>query len=471
MFFALPAEALERGQEETAPTGSLFGDGRGFLLAGDPLGEGAESAPPVATAPRRFLAAAGEVVLLEVLPWGFYRYLDKDDSARISWATIRQNFRTGFKYDRDHFRVNQSSHPYHGGLYFDAARSNGYGFWGSSAFALAGSLAWECCMENTAPSVNDLVNTTLGGMTRGEVAHRMSVLILDNTAGGADRLWREIAAAVINPVGALNRLLRGEMTRDFPNPDDRFPHGFSLSADLGYRRIGGDASHPDQWVLSLSALYGDPFAGDIRNPFDTFWVGIDLNSPGGTAISRVEERGILKGWELTDPTSGVRHIFGFSQEYEYLNNRSQVFGAQMFGAGVLSRFQFRPGFLAVTDVTALAIPLAGIQTTDFENPQTGRNYDYAPGVGVRAEGRIYVGGREVLGGGYGIVYASTANGVSKSNTLQFFRAVARLPLRGPISVGAAYAWYSRKTAYSGFAEPPRKQDEARLFVNWVFPSR
>jgi hypothetical protein len=223
----------------------------------------------MAAARKRFLPAAAGVVLLEVLPWAFDRYVNKSDFSNISFDTIRENFKTGFRYDRDHFRVNQSSHPYQGGLFFDAARSNGYGFWESGVFALAGSLIWECCMENTAPSINYLVNTTLGGMTRGEVAHRMSVLILDNTASGANRAWREVAAAILNPVGAVNRLLRGDMTHDRPNPEDRFPGGFSLSADGGYRRTSGDGEHLDQGSLSVSALYGNPFACDIRNPFDT----------------------------------------------------------------------------------------------------------------------------------------------------------------------------------------------------------
>lgn len=467
-LLAGPVAAQDTGGPETAGrVGSLFGDRAGLLLPD--LAPTAENPAPVATAPKRFFPAAGEVVLLEVLPWAFNRYVTKESFAYISSATIKANFRTGFKYDRDDFVVNQSSHPFHGGLFFDSARSNGYGYWESGLFALTGSLIWECCMENTAPSINDLVNTTLGGMVRGEVAHRMSVLILDNTATGADRVWREAAAAVINPVGAFNRLLRGEMTHSRPNPEDRFPSGFGLSVDGGYRRIAGSGERQDQGFVSLSALYGNPFAGDIRHPFDTFWVGLDINAPRGTFFSRIEERGILKAWELTETDSAARHIFGFSQEYEYLNNKSQIFGAQMFGAGVLSRYQVGKGLAVLTDFSAIAFPLAGIKTKDFQNPQSG--YDYAPGGGLRAEGRLYVGTREVLGAGYGIAWATTANGASNSNTLQFFRATARLPLPAPVSVGAAYAWYARKTTYTGFSEPKRTQNEGRVFVNWVFPSR
>ncbi len=143
-----PATAQQIDPPEAgAPAGTLFGDRAGLLLSGDPPAE--ENPPPVATQPKRFLPAATGVVLLEVLPWGFDRYVNKEGFSYISFETIKQNFKTGFQYDRDAFRVNQSSHPYHGGLFFDSARSNGYGYWESGLFAMAGSLIWECCMENT----------------------------------------------------------------------------------------------------------------------------------------------------------------------------------------------------------------------------------------------------------------------------------------------------------------------------------
>jgi Domain of unknown function (DUF3943) len=419
---------------------------------------------------RRFFTAASELALIELIPWAFDRYIARYDFAFISTETVRENFRRGFGYDPDTFEVNQSSHPYHGSLFFNAARENGYGFWESSAFALVGSLIWECCMENTRPSTNDLVNTTLGGMTRGEVAHRLSAMILDNTATGRNRLIREIAAGVVNPAALLNRLLRGEAFKEFENPRDRFPGLVVLSTDLGYRRFERGA-HPNQWIATLSFLYGDPFEGDLSRPFDSFWVGIDASSPGGVLFTRIEERGILKGWELTDKSSPVRHIIGFSQEYEYLNNASQVFGAQIVSAGVLSKYRIRESVTAFSDVAILVIPLAGIRTTDFERPETGRNYDYAPGGGARVAGRIYWGGREVLGLGYGVAWAHTVNGVSDNNTLQFLRAVARVPLFGPFAAGAGYSWYSRKTSYPGFFEDRRTQAEWRVFVNAAFPFR
>src|SRR5262249_58752763 len=145
--------------------------------------------------------------LLAVVPGAWDRSVKNEDCAHISWDTVHQNFKTGFQYDIDHFLTNQSSHPYHGGLFFSAGRANGYNYWESSLFALAGSLIWECCIENTPPSINDLVNTNLGGMTRGEVSYRLAIVVLDNKATGADRVWREVVAAVLNPVQPVHPLV------------------------------------------------------------------------------------------------------------------------------------------------------------------------------------------------------------------------------------------------------------------------
>jgi hypothetical protein len=120
--------------------------------------------------------------------------------------------------------------------------------------------------------------------------------------------------------------------------------------------------------------------------------------------------------------------------------------------------------IALTDVSIQAIPLAGIRTTDFENPTTGRNYDYAPGAGARVAGRVFFGGHEILGTEYGVTWAHTVNGLSDNHTLQFVRATARLPI-GLFGAGAVYSWYSRKTSYAGFFEERQTQAEWRLFAN------
>ncbi len=438
-------------------------------VAPDGTREAAPAVPPTTAADwpasKRFWAAAGELALVELVPWAFDRYVTREDFAVISLHSVRENFRNGFGFDRDVFRTNQAAHPYHGGLYFNAARSNGFTFWQSAGFALVGSFVWECCMENTRPSINDLVNTTLGGMALGEITHRVAVMIRDNTASGANRFWRELAGGVVDPVGGLNRLLRGETTGASPNPDERFPKGFRAAGDVGYRKFNNGPSDANAFTVSLSAASGDPFAGDIRKPFDSFSVEIDLNS-SRDVIARVEGRGALKAGELSDPAARVRHVLGLYQEYEYFSNESQVFGAQSLSLGLTSRYVFQPKIVATSDVRLVAYPLAGIQTTDFADPATGRTYDFAPGAGVRVGGRLDL---EAGGGAfanYTIAWARTVDGSSDRNTLQFFNVGLRLPVIRSFGIGAGYAWYSRKTTYTGFFEARKTQSEWRVFASF-----
>jgi len=70
--------------------------------------------------------------------------------------------------------------------------------------------------------------------------------------------------------------------------------------------------------------------------------------------------------------------------------------------------------------------------------------------------------------GYGVVWAHTVNGASDSNTLQFFRANARVPVYGALAAGAGYSWYSRRTTYTGFATQHLTQSEWRAFLSLTF---
>jgi len=87
------------------------------------------------------------------------RYLLNADYARIGPATWKYNIEKEWEWDTDRFGVNFIGHPYSGTLSFNAARSNGYNFYHSFAFAVGGSLLWEYFGENTRPSYNDIIYT------------------------------------------------------------------------------------------------------------------------------------------------------------------------------------------------------------------------------------------------------------------------------------------------------------------------
>ena len=128
---------------------------------------------------KHFWRAAGEMFDLNVGLWAFDRYVLDGHYARISWNTIKANFKNGFDWDNDHLSTNMFAHPYHGSLYFNAGRANGFNFWQSELFALGGSAMWEMFMESEYPSKNDIIATPIGGAALGEVFYRTSDLVLD----------------------------------------------------------------------------------------------------------------------------------------------------------------------------------------------------------------------------------------------------------------------------------------------------
>ena len=157
--------------------------------------------------PRRPWLAASEVFGMNMAVWTFDRFLMNEDFAKINGHTIKQNFKTGPVWDTDKFSTNLVAHPYHGSLYFNAARSNGLNFWQSIPFAAGGSLMWEFFMETEPPSINDMLATSFGGIELGEITYRLSDLFIDNRSHGAERVGREILSGLISPMRAINRSL------------------------------------------------------------------------------------------------------------------------------------------------------------------------------------------------------------------------------------------------------------------------
>jgi hypothetical protein len=80
--------------------------------------------------------------------WGFNRFIMNESFARINIHTIKKNLSHPFVWDNDMMGTNMFLHPYHGNLYFNSARSQGFNYWKSGLFAFSGSAMWELFLEN-----------------------------------------------------------------------------------------------------------------------------------------------------------------------------------------------------------------------------------------------------------------------------------------------------------------------------------
>jgi hypothetical protein len=159
--------------------------------------------------PRRLGFALGEMMAINIFVWAIGQYPIDGEWTYINLDTMQRNLSYWFEWDPNYFNNNFISHPYHGSLYYNAGRTNGLDYWESSLLAFSGSFIWEVFMEHHRPSISDLIMTTTGGMYLGEMLFRYSSLVLDDSATGFERVWREILGGILNPVRGFNRLIFG----------------------------------------------------------------------------------------------------------------------------------------------------------------------------------------------------------------------------------------------------------------------
>ena len=210
-------------------------------------------------------------------------------------------------WDNDAMGTNMFMHPYHGSLYFNSARSNGYNFWQSGLFAFGGSFMWEMFMENEYPSTNDIIATPIGGMALGEVTYRVSDLILDDRKTGWSRFGLEFAGFLVSPMRGLTRIINGDAWKRRSTSGKQFGvPDVSVDVSLGIRTLELKDEILDKGVGLASEInveYGDRFDAEDTKPYDYFSIQANLN------------------WQKDQPVLGQINIVGRLVAKELVNNK------------------------------------------------------------------------------------------------------------------------------------------------------
>lgn len=347
--------------------------------------------------------AAAEAFGINVLVQSFDRFVLNADFAQISWSSIKHNFETGFVWDNDQFSTNLFAHPYHGGLYFNAARSNGLTFWESVPYSFCGSLMWETVCEIEPPAVNDLIATTMGGVCIGEITHRISNLVYDDSKRGWPRFWREFLGAVVCPIGALNRIISGDawkVRREYYkyHDHDRLPVNVKLSAGWRYLADNNALFRGEGTpYVNLNLVYGDPFNEEENKPYDYFSADVSFNlSSNQPLISSIHLLGRLWGVPV-NTGDGMKTEVGIFQHFNYFDSQPVKDGTSMVPFRISEAAAIGPGviyqFPRIGNITKLeqrifvdAILLGG-SLTDYYNVI---DRDYNLGSGYSAKVNTFV---------------------------------------------------------------------------------
>lgn len=285
--------------------------------------------------------------------WAFDRYIREADFAYINMRTIRDNFKHGFVWDNDAMGTNMFMHPYHGSLYYNSARSNGYNYWQSGLFAIGGSAMWELAMENEFPSTNDIIATPIGGMAVGEVLYRASDLILCDNLTGWRRFGREAAAFIVSPMRGLTRILSGDAWRVRNTSGRQFgvPKVY-VELSIGTRVLELNDEILDKGIgmaTQLNLEYGDKFDAENKKPFDYFSFKVHANVQGGQPVlGQLNIIGRLLAKEIKDDEKRYLSI-GLYQHFDYYDSDTisdvssktpyKFCTPASFGAGIIYQYK------------------------------------------------------------------------------------------------------------------------------------
>ena len=384
IVFVIASMYLCFGREEPA-CAQTFGPATSFTVFDSSLVNGTSAPNDHANeATSNYWLPAVEIIGLNLGIGAVNTYIRNQEWARISWKTMAENFKTGFVWDEDGFLINQLSHPYHGALFFNAARSNGHGFWASIPFALFGSLMWEYLMENEAPSYNDIVNTPITGSIVGEILWRMSDLIIDQSANGFERVAREFSSTLLNPLRGFNRMINGEM----------WTHGTStvgqstdvdLDLSVGALNVFFDNNFEKNMIFLMmraNLSYGDQFNVNAnKKPFDFFSLSVELNAGPGEDIFSIFASGVL--WD--DPVrlfSSSRSMFGIYQDFDLINNRLFKLYATTVTGQLVYETALSPN-VDLHSILGISAMFMGATNSEYSS-----EYDMDHKVGPGASGRI-----------------------------------------------------------------------------------
>jgi hypothetical protein len=414
---------------------------------------------------RYFWPAAFNVLALELIPNYFNWNVSDDTTAVLSTTSWRRNIQRGFEYDPNNLTTNMFAHPYHGNVYYNAGRSNGYNYWESSTFAFAGSFIWEMFGENNLGAINDWAMTSLGGITIGEALHRAAILVRNNESRGAGRAFSELGGFLLDPVGGFNRAWRGEMSKFGPNPEERYPERYRSSITFGGRTVSEgrlSSADPTTGYFEFRADYGDPMQ-DYAKPFDNFMINFQYNADDASPIGVFQVHGGLWGRQLKR-SDNAWHVFTVDQIYDYANNNAYEMGDMAFGATLRSRWRLSDNLNIggivqpnIAIVTAISSEYAGF---------TGRSYDFGSGFGLRLAAALSGKGVDYLTVGYRGFFTHTMNGAKGNQIVHFAFARARYRIWRSVGLSADWILYMRESFYKDFPDIHRRNPEFRLGLSF-----
>ncbi|WP_153798987.1 DUF3943 domain-containing protein [Foetidibacter luteolus] len=418
---------------------------------------------------KHFWRASGELLVTQLVPWSYNYFIRNADFAKISFKSIGHNLKPGsWEWDDNNFKTNQFAHPYHGNLYYNSFRSNGYNFWQAAPAAFAGSLLWEIAGETHPPAPNDFVNTSIGGIALGEMTYRLSNAVIDNRQRGFKRQAQEVLGFIINPVSGLTRILDGRWGKVHYHPDDTVKTKLSGILDIGGRRFSEQGEDffergDNEFYMRLRLRYGNLYEA-TKTPFSNFSVFIEAGASDSAYLNTVLVNAALRQW-LAKERPDRRHFYALTMNYDYFNNASFEYGAQSSNFKILSEWRRLSKTKLFSNLGAGVIVLAAVPD-DYLYYGEGRNYDYGPGISVSGGIGLVANDKFLAAVNYRGGWFLTVNGNESSFFLNAVTTELRYQFTPRLSVGMELGHFSLNGYYADYKDVSKRYPFARYSIGY-----
>jgi hypothetical protein len=402
------------------------------------------------TASPSFWQAAGGVALTNWVTWAYNWYIQRWPWANVGTQTWKHNLRQGFVWDNDCFLDNQLAHPYHGSMYHNAARASGYEFWAAFPFVAAGSASWELFGENIQASLNDLVNTTLGGMALGEVTYRLSSLLGSGPGRKRPGIARSVGAFVASPIATTYDLLNGRAQDYAQVPDSAgAPARFAVGRQAG------------RSFVELSIRYGSPFSASFARPYDAFDFRVRVSPASDTVVQHVGISGLLARQRL-HASQQSQLLLGVFQHYDYDDVPGIKASGHSLSAALLYQRSIDRRHAVNLSAHAEGLLLGGISSD--HGFYWRRDFDLGPGAGARVAASFTRDQREWLRVDGRLLWLHSIHGSAANHLMTLVRVGATIPVGGSLGVGGDLAVTTRHSRYREYAPVTKRVPQLTAFV-------
>jgi hypothetical protein len=395
--------------------------------------------------------------------------------ARPTPESINENFTGTWLWEpTDGFKVNNFGHPYQGSFYFNAGRSNGFNFYESFFFSLLGSASWESLGERQQKSINDLITTTIGGASIGEMLHRLYIT-------AKNRGVPEPAAFLISPMDGLTRLI----TRREPEKETGglYALSFSAGAVLTDTNYVEKENNQDLFSfrgpaasLAINAVYGDPFEQQSVIPYEHFEFNAGLDADIGNymnvyfisdsyllsfspinTVNDMLSAGLslhydfvsLGAFDMLNSTIDLlSNALDFTIKYQHVFNNEFILQLKMHGGGT---------FFGVSDYYS-----------PKDSEETRKNY----GGGINE--KIYISIQKKRFGKLSLdvlryvmwTYPKTVKFSSGKVCWDFVELTYSYDISKNISLGISTSFAHEQGSFEGFPDTEKKSKVHKIFIAW-----